>query len=96
MLLSLWNGTRVGVFIPHYVNLAHQHRAPDCHGNSDDGKIHAGEIKSAHVNVLAREDIAPEQPGKGCTEGGAEGTVIHAESHTVHSRPECAVRYGDE
>ena len=84
----------VRVGIPRNVNLPHEHQAADGHGHGDDGEVLAGKVVALDVDVLARENVPPQQARQGGAEGGAEGAVVDAQGHAVHGAPEGAV--GDD
>lgn len=88
-LLSIWCDVA-----PHEVNFADEDGASHNHGHGDDGKIDACEFSLAHVDVLPREDITPEEPGERGTEGDAESAIVNAQRHAIHRRPELAVGDG--
>lgn len=73
------------------VNLAHENHASNNHGNGDDWEVDARKIETAHADVLASEDVPPEQARERSTEGGAESTVVDADRHAVNGGPEGAV-----
>lgn len=43
------------------------------------------------MDVLALQDVVPEQTGQGGAESSAEGAVVDADRHAVHSGPEVTV-----
>lgn len=74
--------------MPHDVDLADQDGGADGHGDGDDGQVDAGELEARHADVLAEQDVAPQEPGQRGAEGRAEGPVVDPQRHAVHRAPE--------
>lgn len=72
----------------HDVDLADEDGGADGHGDGDDGQVDAGELEAGHADVLAEQDVAPQQAGQGGAEGRAEGPVVDPQRHAVHRAPE--------
>ena len=47
------------------------------------------------MNVLAGENVTPQETSERGTKSGAEGAVVDTQCHAVHGGPEGAVRDGD-
>ena len=81
----VWKG------VPHEVNLPDQHRTSNNHRDGNDGHVEACEIAGSDVDVLAPQDIPPQESGQRGAEGGAEGPVVDTESHAVDGGPKGSV-----
>lgn len=79
----------IGIHRSRYIHLPYKHNAADNHRHSDDRQIHAREIKTSHLDMLAPENISPKHPSKRSTESGGESTIVDANCHRVDRCPEC-------
>jgi hypothetical protein len=82
---------RSGLFASLEVDFAGQDCATNKHRYDDDGQVDPRELQPSNVNMLPSQDVPPQQPCKRCTEGGAEGAVVDANSHTVYRSPKRTV-----
>jgi hypothetical protein len=82
---------QIVICAPCYIHLPNQHRTSHTHGNSNDGQVDASEIETPDADVLASEDVAPEEAGERGAERSAESAVVDAQGHAVYSGPECAL-----
>lgn len=85
---TLWHVWRI---IPHYIHFPNQNCTPNCHSNRNNRQIHTRKIQSPYMDMLPRQNISPQKPGKRSTERRTKRAVIYSNSHAVHCCPECAL-----
>lgn len=81
--------------IPNNIHLADENSAADDHCHSDNRNVGSCKVQAPDENLLSREDIPPQEACERRAERDAKCTIVNPERHTVHRRPEGAVRNGD-
>lgn len=80
---------------PNNIYLRNQRHGSRHHCNRYNGQIHPRKVQPTHADVLAGEDVFPQQTCQGGRERSAEGAVVEPDGHAVHGGPEGAVGNGD-